>query len=177
MSSATFILVLVTLQRLSELVIARTNTARLVAMGGVEHGASHYPVMVLLHASWLGGLWWFGWNASVNLYWLIAYAALQVFRVWILISLGKRWTTRIITVPGETLVKRGPYRFLSHPNYALVACEIPVLPMVFGQPTFAFAYFLLNSAMLWWRIRIESEALRNNSGLRYIASRNGDASS
>ena len=99
MTTASIILLLVTLQRLSELVIARRNTAGLVAKGAVEHGASHYPVMVLLHASWLAGLWYFGWNATVIWPLMTLYIALQGFRIWILATLGSRWTTRILTVP------------------------------------------------------------------------------
>jgi methyltransferase len=154
------ILLLVTLQRLSELVIARRNTAGLIAKGAVEHGASHYPVMVLLHASWLAGLWWFGWNATIIWPFMLLYIALQAFRVWILVSLGSRWTTRIVTVPHETLVARGPYKYLRHPNYLLVLLEVPLLPLAFGLTWFAALYGVLNIAMLAWRIRIEDQALQ-----------------
>jgi methyltransferase len=158
-SAAITILTLVTLQRLSELVIARRNTAALMAQGGIEHGAGHYPVMVLLHASWLVGLWWFAWNAVVH-WWLLAlYGVLQIFRVWILGTLRRRWTTRIITVPGETLRLSGPYRFMRHPNYALVALEVPLLPLVFGLGWFAVLFGALNLAMLAWRISVEEKAL------------------
>jgi methyltransferase len=162
MTTALIILTLVTLQRLSELVIAKRNTAALMAKGAIEHGASHYPVMVLLHASWLAGLWWFGWNATVIWPFMMAYIALQAFRVWILATLGKRWTTRILTVPNETLVAKGPYRFIRHPNYALVLLEVPLLPLAFGLPWFALLYGLLNIAMLAWRIRIEDQALQSS---------------
>jgi methyltransferase len=154
------ILLLVTLQRLSELVIARHNTAGLIAKGAIEHGASHYPVMVLLHASWLAGLWWFGWNATIIWPFMLLYIALQAFRVWILVSLGSRWTTRIVTVPHETLVARGPYKYLRHPNYLLVLLEVPLLPLAFGLTWFAALYGVLNIAMLAWRIRIEDQALQ-----------------
>ena len=159
MTTASIILLLVTLQRLSELVIAKRNTAGLVARGAVEHGASHYPVMVLLHASWLVGLWWFGWNASVIWPLMALYIALQGFRVWILATLGSRWTTRILTVPNEALVARGPYKFMRHPNYALVLLEVPLLPLALGLTWFAVLYGALNIAMLAWRIRIEEAAL------------------
>jgi methyltransferase len=159
-TTATVILALVTLQRLSELVIARCNTALLMARGAVEHGASHYPVMVLLHASWLAGLWWFGWNSVVLWPLMYLYFALQGFRVWILATLGSRWTTRILTVPHETLVLGGPYRYMRHPNYALVLLELPLLPLALGLPWFALLYGMLNVAMLIWRIRIEEAALQ-----------------
>lgn len=156
---AVIVLTLVTLQRLSELLIARRNTARLLAMGGVETGAAHYPVMVSLHAAWLAGLWFFAVSQPVSLSLLALYGVAQLFRLWILLSLGSRWTTRIITIPGETLVARGPYRFMHHPNYALVAVEIPLLPAVFGLWVYALVYAALNFAMLAWRIRSEEAAL------------------
>ena len=115
--------------------------------------------MVLLHASWLAGLWYFGWNANVIWPLMALYIALQGFRVWILATLGSRWTTRILTVPNETLVARGPYKFIRHPNYALVLLEVPLLPLALGLTWFAILYGLLNIAMLAWRIRIEEQAL------------------
>jgi methyltransferase len=157
---AFIILTFVTLQRLSELVIARRNTTELLRQGAVESGASHYPVMVALHASWLIGLWYFGWNQPVNWLLLSFYLLLQAGRIWVLATLGPRWTTRIITIPGETLVARGPYKFIRHPNYAVVALEMPLLPLVFGLIWYAILFGLLNLAMLAWRISIEEKALR-----------------
>jgi methyltransferase len=136
------------------------NTARLIARGGVEHGAAHYPVIVALHAAWLGGLWWLAWDNPVQPLWLAAYLALQALRAWVLLSLGARWTTRIIVMPGETLVRRGPYRLLPHPNYLVVVGEIAVLPLVFGLPAHALAFSILDAAVLAVRIRAEGRALR-----------------
>jgi methyltransferase len=153
------ILGLVTAQRLGELVLARRNTRRLLAAGGIERGASHYPLMVALHAAWLIGLWVLAWNRPLNPAWLGAYLVLEVLRVWVLASMGARWTTRIIVVPGETLVRKGPYRFIPHPNYAIVVGEIAVLPLVFGLITYAGVFTALNAALLWWRIRAEAAAL------------------
>jgi methyltransferase len=160
MTSALIILILVTLQRLSELIIAKRNTSGLLAKGAIEHGASHYPVMVLLHASWLAGLWWLGWNATIIWPLMLVYIALQAFRVWILVTLGARWTTRILTVPNENLVAKGPYKYIRHPNYLLVLLEVPLLPLAFGLWWFAMLYGVLNIAMLAWRIRIEDQALK-----------------
>src|SRR5579864_2566885 len=95
------ILALVTAQRLGELVIARRNTARLLDAGGVEHGAEHYPLMVGLHAAWLAGLWFLAWDRPADLAWAAVYLGLEVGRAWVLLSIGRRWTTRIIVVPGE----------------------------------------------------------------------------
>jgi methyltransferase len=153
------VLSFVTVQRLGELVIANRNTRRLLEQGGVERGAEHYPLIVALHAVWLGGLWLLAWDRPVNLAWLAAYAVLQAGRAWVLATLGGRWTTRIIAVPGETLVRRGPYRFIRHPNYAVVAGEILVLPLVFGLWVYALVFSALNAGVLWIRIRAEARAL------------------
>jgi methyltransferase len=153
------ILALVTAQRLGELVVARRNTRRLLAEGGVERGAPHYPLMVGLHAAWLAGLWLLAWDRPANLAWAWVYVALEGLRIWVLASIGGRWTTRIIVVPGETLVRRGPYRFVPHPNYLVVVGEIAVLPLVFGLTGYAVVFTLLNGSLLWLRIRTENEAL------------------
>jgi len=153
------ILALVTAQRLAELAIAQRNTRRLLAAGGVERGAGHYPLMVGLHAAWLAGLWLLAWGRPANLVWLAVYLLLEVLRVWVLMSIGRRWTTRIIVVPGEALVRKGPYRFIPHPNYAVVVGEIAVLPLVFGLTAYALVFSLLNASLLWVRIRTESAAL------------------
>ena len=157
LGAALFILVLV-LQRLSELVIARRNTERLLARGAREVGAGHYPVMVLMHGSWLLAIVVLGWNEAIQPVWLVLYIVLQGFRLWILLSLGKRWTTRVIVLD-EPLVARGPYRFVRHPNYWLVVAEIIVAPMVLGLWEVAVLWSVLNALMLWWRIRVENEAL------------------
>lgn len=161
MTGAVVVLALVTAQRLGELVLARRNTARLLAQGGVEHGAAHYPAIVVLHAAWLAGLWWLAWDRPIHVGWLAAYLVLQALRAWVLLSLGSRWTTRIITVPGETLVRRGPYRFIPHPNYLVVAGEIAVLPLVFGLELYALVFSALNAMVLTVRIRAEERALRD----------------
>jgi methyltransferase len=153
------ILGLVTAQRLGELAIARRNTKRLLAAGGVERGAEHYPLMVGLHAAWLAGLWLLAWDRPASLPWLAVYALLEVLRVWVLASIGRRWTTRIIVIPGETLVRRGPYRLFPHPNYAVVTGEIAVLPLVFGLGAYALVFSILNASLLWVRIRTEAAAL------------------
>ncbi len=153
------ILVFVTLQRLGELVLARRNTAALMARGAIEVAPGHYPLIVLMHGAWLAGLWYLAPGHEVNLVWLGVFAVLQLLRVWVLVTLGPRWTTRIIVLPGEQLVRRGPYRFLSHPNYCVVAGEMIVLPMVFGLFWYGVAFSLLNAAILAIRITAENRAL------------------
>ena len=153
------ILLFVTLQRLGELVLARRNTARLLARGAYEVAPGHYPLIVLLHAAWLLGLWWLAFDAPVSWSWLAAFVVLQGLRVWVLLTLGERWTTRIIVLPGAPLVSGGPYRLLSHPNYAVVVAEIAVLPLVFGLTSYALVFSLLNAIVLAIRIRAENAAL------------------
>ncbi len=120
MTLSVAVLALVTLQRLAELLLARRNAGRLLARGGVEIGAGHYPFIVSLHAAWLIGLWIMAWDRPVAPFWMGLFVLLQLLRIWVIATLGNRWTTRIIVVPGAPLVRRGPYRFLSHPNYAVV---------------------------------------------------------
>ena len=148
----------IVLQRLGELVLAQRNTTRLLAKGGVEVGQGHYPVMVLMHAAWVFCLVVFGHDRQVGHFWLGVFVVLQVLRVWILASLGQRWTTRIIVVDAP-LVTRGPFRYFSHPNYMLVVAEIIAAPMVLGLTWVAVLFSVLNAAMLSWRIRVENRAL------------------
>lgn len=155
------IMIFVTLQRASELVIAQINTKALIANGAVEHGRSHYPVMVLMHASWLAVLWAMAPGKPVIMPLLAVFAALQLFRIWVLATLGRRWTTRIIVPQNEPLVVRGPFRFMRHPNYFVVIAEIAVLPLMFGLIWVALIYSALNAAMLWVRIRAENAAYAN----------------
>jgi methyltransferase len=158
-AEAVALLAFVTLQRLAELIWSRRNERRLRARGAVEVGATHYPVMVALHAAWLVSLWAFGWNRPLALGWTALFFILQLGRAWVLASLRDRWTTRVIVLPGEPLVRRGPYRFLSHPNYLVVALEIPILPLALDLPWLALGFGLANLAMLAWRIRVERRAL------------------
>jgi len=160
MTLSILVLTLVTAQRLGELVLARRNTRRLLAQGGVERGAAHYPLIVVLHAAWLSGLWLLAWDRPTHVGWLAIYFVLQGLRAWVLISLGRRWTTRIIVMPGEPMVRRGAYRYFSHPNYAVVVAEIAVLPLAFGLTAFAVVFSLLNAAALSVRIRVEAASLR-----------------
>ncbi len=166
MSAASIILLLVTLQRLGELVLARHNTARLLLRGAREVAAAHYPALVLLHAAWLAGLWWLAWNAPVNGALIAVFALLQLLRLWVLATLGERWTTRILILPGAPLVLSGPYRLLRHPNYAVVVAEIAVLPLAFGLVWFAAVFSVLNAAMLFVRIRAENAALEGAGVVR-----------
>ena len=158
-SAAIVILAFVTVQRLGELWLSNRNTRRLLAQGAVEHGAGHYALAIGLHAVWLAALWLLAPGRPVN-WWLLGfYVLIQVARAWVIGSLGRRWTTRIIVLPDAPLVATGPYRFVDHPNYVVVALEIAVLPLVFGLIEVAFIFSLLNAAVLFVRIRAENRAL------------------
>ena len=156
---AEFILGLVTLQRAGELVLSHYNMRRLLARGAIEVAPRHYPLMVAVHAAWLISLWVFGHDHSLQLIALSFYLVLQVLRFWVMRTLGPRWTTGIIVLPGQPLVTTGPYRYLSHPNYAVVVGEIAVLPLVLGLPWLAVIFTILNAGVLMIRIRAENRAL------------------
>ena len=165
MIGAIAILAFVTAERLAELFLARRNTARLLDRGAKEYAPAHYPLVVALHAAWLGGLWLLAWNRPILWTWLALFAVLQILRLWVLATLRERWTTRIVILPGAPLVKTGPYRFLNHPNYAVVVGEIAVLPLVFGLPGYALAFSILNGVVLFIRITAENTALETTSDL------------
>lgn len=157
---AVAIIGLVALQRLAELPLAERNTRRLIAQGAVEIGRRHYPIIVILHVAWLAAIFLaLPAPPAIRAVPLAIYILLQGLRVWTLLSLGPYWTTRIITLPRAPLVKRGPYRFLRHPNYAIVEAEIVVLPLVFGEWQVAAIFLVLNTIVLALRIREEERAL------------------
>jgi methyltransferase len=157
------VLALVTIERLAELVLARRNTQRLLARGAREAAPGHYPLIVALHAAWLAGLWLVAPFRPIHWLWLGVFGAAQILRVWVIATLGGRWTTRIIVLPDAPLVRTGPYRFLDHPNYVVVVIEIATLPLAFGLGTYALVFSLLNGIILAIRIRAEISALKGGS--------------
>jgi methyltransferase len=156
---------LVALERLAELVVSRRNLAWSLARGGSEHGKGHYPVMVVLHTALLVGavvevavaerpfLPALGWPM------LALVIASQALRWWCIRTLGPRWNTRIVVVPGLPLVHRGPYRVLSHPNYVAVVLEGAALPLVHTAWVTALVFTVLNLPLLAVRIRAEEAAM------------------
>ncbi|MBV1701983.1 MAG: hypothetical protein KGQ46_09205 [Hyphomicrobiales bacterium] len=161
MTLSYWLLALVTVERIGELFLAKSNTQRLLAEGAFEAAPEHYKFIVLMHALWLAGLWFFA--REIQPFWTVIFLLLQVLRFWVLATLGRRWTTKIIILPNAPLVRRGPYRWLSHPNYLVVIGEIAILPLCVGLPAYALVFSVVNAVMLTIRIRAENEAL---AGLR-----------
>jgi methyltransferase len=157
--AAVVILFVVTVQRLAELRLSNRNTRRLLEQGAVEVGRGHYSLIVGVHVAWLAALWWWAPGQPINWSLVVLFALLQLARLWVITTLGPRWTTRIIVLPGAPLVRAGPYRFIDHPNYVIVALEIAVLPLAFGLVEWALFFSILNAAVLAVRIRAENKAL------------------
>ncbi|MBV9836126.1 MAG: hypothetical protein JO055_17035 [Alphaproteobacteria bacterium] len=166
MIAALVIIGLMVVQRLGEVIYSRHTTRALLAKGAVEAGQAHYPLFVVLHTAWLVAIVLML-PATPSIYWpgVALLVVLQGLRLWVIVTLGPYWTTRILSLPGAPLVRSGPYRLLRHPNYAVVVVEIAVLPLVFGQVGVAIVFSVLNAALLWWRIRVEDEALRTRREL------------
>jgi methyltransferase len=154
------VLVLVGVQRGGELVLAHFNTARLLSQGGVEIDHGGYKFFVALHAAWLAALFLFVPAATPPDWTLLAFfCALQLARVWVIATLGRRWTTRLVTLPGAPLVTAGPYRWLNHPNYLIVAGELAILPLAFAAVAIAVGFSACNALLIIRRIRLEDAVL------------------
>ncbi|WP_059017016.1 isoprenylcysteine carboxyl methyltransferase family protein [Mycobacterium sp. M26] len=159
------LLVAVALERIAELVVARRNLAWSRERGGVEFGASHYPVMVVLHTGLLIGCLVevlvlhrpfvpaLGWPM------LAIVIAAQGLRWWCITTLGPQWNTRVVVVPGAPRISGGPYRYFSHPNYVAVVAEGIALPLVHSAWITALVFTVLNAALLRTRIQTENAAL------------------
>ena len=166
----TIIVGLVAAERLFELVIATRNLRHQKDRGGIEYGAGHYPVMVVLHTAFLIGCLAETWlmdrafSPSLGFSMIAVLVLSQGLRYWVVATLGHRWTTRVIVVPGDTRIATGPYRFLSHPNYLAVVAEGIALPLIYSNWITAAAFSIANALLLTVRIRIENRAL--DSGQR-----------
>ena len=166
MSPLHWTLGLVLLERVVELVWAHCNTTRLRRLGGVEADSEGYRYFILLHAGWLVCLALFVPARSVPIWPLLGvFALLQLGRLWVISTLGRYWTTRIVTLPGAPLVRTGPFRWFRHPNYLLVIAEIAVMPLAFGAVLLAVAFSAVNLALILRRIRIEESILAPRRGL------------
>ena len=159
MIPAAVLLALLTVQRSSELLVSARNTKALIRSGASERAPDQYPFMIALHATWLLSLWLLAWNREVGLWWIPLLALLQVGRFWTMRTLGSRWTTRIIIPRDAAPLVSGPYRFVRHPNYLVVAVELPCISLALGLAWHAVLFGALNLAMLSWRIREEDRGL------------------
>jgi methyltransferase len=155
----------VALERLLELAVSRRNERRLLARGGIEAGRGHYPAMVALHAAVLAACvaepalrpasW--PWAVAVPASALVLVA--QALRWWAVASLGGRWSTRVIVLPGAAPVRAGPYRWLRHPNYLAVGIEVAALPLAVGAWRTAVVATVVNALLLGVRVRVEERAM------------------
>lgn len=170
LTAFTVLVVLVALERLAELVVSNRNAAWSFARGGRETGQGHYRFMVVLHSGFLVAMLVEAWvrrpEVPPALAWtmLALVVASQALRWWCITTLGRRWNTRVIIVPGLPPVTKGPYRFLSHPNYVAVVVEGIALPLVHGAWITALVFTVANAALLAVRIRVENAALRTLPG-------------
>jgi methyltransferase len=160
------IVLFIAAQRLAELVYSRRNLARLRAAGGIEPSDPAFAGFVVVHSAWVLALAVaVPADAPVNLYFAGLYVVILGLRVWVMASLGRFWCTRVITLPNAPLVRRGPYRFIRHPNYVVVAAEVAVAPLIFGAWELALIFSILNGACLWLRIRVEERAISGRRAL------------
>ncbi len=150
------------LLRLGELLLARRNERWLLQHGAVEYGKEHYRYIVILHVLFFVSLiaeYVFTSTGYYSIPLLVLYFLLLAFKAWVIFSLGKFWNTKIFHISGYPLVKKGPYRFLKHPNYIVVIAEIALIPLIFHLYITAIVFSVLNAVMLYVRIREENKAL------------------
>jgi methyltransferase len=165
LTAFTVLVILVALERLAELVVSNRNAAWSLERGGVEYGRGHYPFMVVLHSGFLVAMLVEAWVVRPDVPAALAWSMLalvllsQALRWWCIATLGPRWNTRVIVVPGLPRVTGGPYRFFSHPNYVAVVVEGIALPMVHAAWITALAFTVLNAVLLTVRIGVEDTAL------------------
>lgn len=153
-------IILFIVQRLSELVIARRNEKWLLSQGAVQYGQEHYPFMIALHTLFIVSIiteYILRGKPAIDWLFLVLFLLVLSFKFWALSSLGKYWNTKIYRVPGVYPVKKGPYKFLKHPNYMEVVLEIAIIPLVFHLYYTTIIFTLLNAAMLWVRIGVENK--------------------
>ena len=163
----TWVLVYIVVQRLGELVHANRNTRRLLNEGGQEHGADHYQYFIFLHSAWIAIIALLvDPQHDIHPAMLALFVGTQLLRLWTLASIGRWWTTRIISAPHFDRVKRGPYKYISHPNYLVVVLEVAIVPLMLGLPSVALVFSVLNALLLRHRIRVENRVLGERGSAR-----------
>lgn len=163
----TWVLVYIVVQRLGELVHANRNTRRLLNEGGQEYGADHYQYFIFLHSAWIAIIALLvDPQHAIHPAMLALFVGTQLLRLWTLASIGRWWTTRIISAPHFDRVKRGPYKYISHPNYLVVILEIAIVPLMLGLPSVALVFSVLNALLLRHRIRVENRVLGERGSAR-----------
>lgn len=156
-------ILLVILLRFMELLLSRKNEKWLLQNGAIEYGSKHYPFMVMLHVLFICSLileYTTQTTVSYSLFFIILYFILIAFKVWVVLSLGKFWNTKVYRIKGFPLIKKGPYNYMKHPNYLIVIAEIAVIPLAFHLYYTAAIFTLLNLVMLFVRIKTENKALQ-----------------
>jgi len=160
----TFFILFVILLRIGELILSKRNESWLLKQGAIEYGQKHYPFMIALHVLFIVSMiieYPTKQIETFNLFLLVFYLLLLVFKVWIIVSLGKFWNTKIYHIPNCPLIKNGPYKYFKHPNYMVVIIEIAIIPMVFNLYWTSIAFTVLNLIMLSVRIKEEDRVLKN----------------
>jgi methyltransferase len=163
----------IAIQRLIELLIAKRNEKWLKAKGAKEYGQKHYRLMVTIHLLFFASLLVenIGGRQQVSEYWVLLFAlflAAQAGRVWVIASLGRYWNTKIIVLPQADVIAKGPYKFIKHPNYLIVTIELIVIPLMFNAYWTLFIFALLNQFILSIRIPVEEKALTETTDYQEI---------
>lgn len=163
----------VIIQRIIELFVAKRNEEWIKSQGGYEVGKEHYPFMVALHVSFFISLLleFIVLDRGLSIFLIplfIVFVITQLMRIWILSSLGRFWNTKIMILPGASVVKKGPFQFMRHPNYTIVALELLVIPLMFNAFITAVVFSLLNLWMLSVRIPIEEAALSEDTNYKEV---------
>jgi methyltransferase len=163
--AAQIVALLILVQRGLEEVYSARNTTRLIAQGGREVGRDYYPVVAITHLAWIAAIFLLI-SPSAAVIWPLAglYLLLQVVRYWVIATLGRYWTHRIITLEGAPVVRAGPYRYLRHPNYVVTIVETFLLPLVFGDAAIAVIFGCVWSAVVYYKILLEDAALAERRG-------------
>lgn len=153
-------------ERLFEIGLAERNKKAALALGAREFGSGHYYLFFLLHTAWLAG-WLYEAQVSgiISRFWYIWFGLFilaEMLRYWCIFSLGPCWNTRILIVPGQVRINRGPYRIMNHPNYLAISIILLSVPLVFEAYITAIITTLANAVLLLRiRIPIETQALQN----------------